>query len=292
MKKMFLSIVFLGLTTIGLSANKTDLLMLREWGSATYVETFTITRDEAKALVRWNPHTNTTPPVTMSKVIADALPLVRRSARGWPWRITNISLVHGQDEEAKDIWFYEVGALVETTVDKKWKPVSFHIVVLMNGKILVPEIEVPLHSGPAEPDPVVRPEKAFETAKTIQLDRIGLSSGQDYRYEITRDAALKLPDWYAESGKPVPLETQDILERVQQRARDLIPGQEWILQSYRLMCGGKGGGKAFEARHISYYSVALLHRSTGSTGDSNYWNMIVLLDGTELYPDPLPIPVK
>ena len=235
---------------------------------------FSISLDDIEKLPKWDPWTKEAPPVSISKAIAVALPKIRAAAKGWPWRIRTVTLTNGSGDIGKSIWFYEVSASIEAYEDSNRKPARLYVLTLLDGRTLVSDVDVSSNPGPAAPDPVVQPHERFAKANKIVVSRTGLQSGEDYVYELTKEEALKLPDWYGESGTPIPLETKDVLAHLRILIGDRIPGHEWELQSFRLMCGGKGGVVPFETRHLSYYSIAVLHRPEGSGQEKMYWKIL------------------
>jgi len=107
--------------------------MLFDRGNGKWVQRFEITQAQADALPAWSPYDEKPIPLSLQS----ALDRVRKeTARETVApRIEDISLAHGRNDSASNIWYYEIYATEEDKARHIWN--DCHIVVLMDGTVLM-----------------------------------------------------------------------------------------------------------------------------------------------------------
>lgn len=266
--------------SLALSQEREGEALLFSRGGDNFVEEFTIPRADIEALSRWSPYKSAVPTVSVTQALDTAIPLLRARAKGWPWRIAAISLYEGRNEEVKGLWYYLCYASVNISkTPDRLAPVSFSIVILMDGTAMCPEVDIPDREGePAIADHTT-PHPSYFSANEIRMFLQG-SKVEDHYY-IDRDQADTLPKWHPESGQPIPFEAKDAFAMLHQRIKDHLLGHEWRILQFSIMHGAHP-----ESRHIWRYHVNILHKPTGSKSQEKIWNHCFLLDGSMISPDP------
>ena len=133
---------------------------------------------------------------------------------------------------------------------------------------------------------------SFALATAAHADYIDLSeSGEmppDPAYVVSPDAADRLPRWSPNDGTAPPLELDRALKIARTCVQTRFPDQELRLGSADLRLPGTA-----YAKRIPYYSITILYRPKGSTGDeaihwsrASAWWFVMLMDGTVLTRDP------
>lgn len=264
-----------------LLAQEQKSISLFSQGGGRFVDEFTITVDQLTRLPQWSPLEDPKPPVSITEAIKHSTSHLDASARGWPWKITAISLMEGQHQESKGVWFYHIHAHINVASEPgKIHPLPFSILVLMDGTSLYPKVEIPTSRGLSVKPPPIKPRRSSPVDGLIRLFFQGNSETEDH-YSITPEHAGQLPQWHPRSNVELCFEAHEALSIIHQRVREKLPGQEWRLLQFSLMPGSFP-----ESHHIWHYHINLLHRPKGYSGDSKLWNHCLLLDGTLISPDP------